>query len=129
MILKIKLGTGFRGLDSYISGKDGALQLATNMGGQTPRQRAREIAGLRSARPDLTKAAGHLILSHSPDLPDLTHDEWRAAIEVARAEHDFRDAPCSAVLHADPDHRHVHLFFTHQARRFSRQRQPKLQKE
>ena len=111
MILKIKIGTGFRGLDSYVSNKKRAIQLATNMGGQTPRQRAREIAGLRSARPDLTKAAGHLILSHSPDLPDLTHDQWRVAIEVAREAHDLRDAAFSAVLHADTDHRHVHLFF------------------
>ncbi len=111
MILKIKIGQGFRGLDQYVSSKDGAIQLATNMGGQTPRERAAEIAGLRSARPDLTKAVGHLILSHSPDLPDLTPEEWRAAIEVARKEHDLRDAPFCSVLHADTDHRHVHLFF------------------
>ena len=111
MILKIKLGAGFRGLDQYITSKQNAIVLATNMGGQTPRERAAEVAGLRSARPDLRKAAGHLILSHDPTLPDLSHDQWRSAIEIARAEHDLRDAPFSAVLHADTDHRHVHLFF------------------
>lgn len=111
MILKIKIGQGFRGLDQYITSKQNAIVLATNMGGQTPRERAREISGLRSARPDLTKAVGHLILSHDPALPDLTPDQWRAAIEVARQDHDLRDAPFAAVFHNDTDHRHTHLFF------------------
>lgn len=112
MILKVTLGTGHRGLDSYITAKAGAILLLTNMGGSTPRERAREHAGFRSSRPDLKKAVGHLILSHDPSLPDLTHDEWRAAIEVARQEHDLRDAAFSAWLHVDSDHRHAHCFFT-----------------
>lgn len=111
MILKITLGTGHRGLDSYVTSKNGAILLLGNMGGRTPLERAREVAGLRSARPDLKKAVGHLILSHDPSLPDLTHDQWRSAIQVARDEHDLKDAPFCAVLHQDTDHRHVHLFF------------------
>ncbi|MES2992642.1 MAG: relaxase/mobilization nuclease domain-containing protein [Pseudomonadota bacterium] len=112
MILKIKLGAGWRGLDSYVTSKPGAVMLASNLGGKTPRDRAREIAGLRSARPDLKKAAvGHLVLSHDPALPDLTPDEWRRAIDIAREQHDLRDAPYFAVSHNDVDHRHVHLAF------------------
>jgi hypothetical protein len=111
MIAKIKIGRGFRGLDQYVTSKQNAIVLASNMAGQTPRERAREIAGLRSARPDLSKAVGHLILSHDPALPDLTPDQWRVAIEVARQQHDLRDAPFAAVLHSDTDHRHTHLFF------------------
>lgn len=112
MILKIKLGagTGLR-LDQYVTGKPGAVILATNMAGKTPRERAAELAGLRSAKPDLQKTNGHLVLSHDPLLPDLTPDQWRTAIDIARDAHDMRDAPFCAVLHVDSDHRHVHVFF------------------
>lgn len=117
MILKIKLGagTGIR-LDQYVTGKPGATILATNMAGTTPRERAAELAGLRSAKSDLSKTIGHLVLSHDPTLPDLTSDQWRKAIDIARAEHDMRDAPYCAVLHTDSDHRHVHVFFCASAR-------------
>lgn len=111
MILKTKLGTGFRGLDQYVTSKSDSRLLLSNMAGATCKERAREIAGLRSAKSDLRKAVGHLVLSHDPALPDLTDDEWRRAIDIARAEHDFRDAPFCAVLHNDTDHRHVHVFF------------------
>ncbi len=111
MILKIKLGTGFRGLDKYVTSKPDATILATNMAGTNPRERAAEVAGLRSAKPDLNRAIGHLVLSHDPSLHDLTPDQWRTAIHIARAEHDMRDAPFCAVLHRDSDHRHVHIFF------------------
>lgn len=111
MILKVKVGAGFRGLDSYVSAKTTAVLVSTNMGGTTPSERAREVAGLRSARPDLKKAVGHLILSHDPTLPDLSIDQWRVAIDIARAEHDLQDAPFTSVLHNDSDHRHVHLAF------------------
>lgn len=111
MILKMKLGAGFRGLDRYVTGKPDAIVLASNMAGTNPRERAAEVAGLRSAKPDLNKAVGHLVLSQDPSLPDLTADQWRTAIDIARAEHDMRDAPFCAVLHRDSDHRHVHVFF------------------
>lgn len=115
MILKMIVGRGFRGVDNYVTGKPSARVLATNMGGQTPKQRSREIAGLRSARPDLGRAVGHLVLSHDPKLPDLTDAQWHQAIDIARVEHDMRDAPFVAVLHNDADHRHVHIFFAHSA--------------
>lgn len=107
----MKLGVGFRGLDRYVTGKQDATILATNMAGTNPRERTAEVGGLRSARPDLNRAVGHLVLSHDPSLPDLTPDQWRTAIDIARAEHDMRDAPFCAVLHTDADHRHVHVFF------------------
>lgn len=112
MILKIKLGagTGIR-LDQYVTGKPGATILSTNLAGSTPKERAAELAGLRSAKPNLAKTIGHLVLSHDPSLPDLSEDQWRTAIDIARAEHDMRDAPYCAVLHVDSDHRHVHVFF------------------
>ena len=111
MIAKMIIGRGFRGVDDYVSTKPTATFVATNMGGFSARERAAEVAGLRSARPGVGKAVGHLVLSHDPSLPDLTPEQWCQAIAIARAEHDLRDAPFRAVLHNDADHRHVHLFF------------------
>ena len=111
MIIKIKLGAGFRGLARYVTSKPEAFVLASNMAGSNSRERAVEIAGLRSARPDLRMAVGHVVLSHDPSLPDLTKDQWLRAIDIARDEHDLRGVPFVAALHRDVDHQHVHLFF------------------
>ena len=114
------IGRGFRGVDSYVTGKPNSRLLLTNMAGRNPRERAREVAGLRTARPGLGKAVGHLVLSHDPALPDLTDEQWHRAIEIARAEHDLRDAPFAAVIHNDADHKHVHLFFCASGRGIAR---------
>lgn len=111
MILKMIIGRGWRGVDSYVTSKPNSRILCTNLGGSTTRERAVEIGGLRSRRPGLKRAIGHLVLSHDPALPDLSDDQWRAAIDIARVEHGLDDAPYSAVLHSDKDHRHVHLIF------------------
>lgn len=111
MILKFKTGKGVRGLMDYLSkgaGQDSPL--FTNMVGSTPRALAREVAVLRSLRPNLGKAAGHLILAHDPGRRDLNEAEWKESLDLALAEHDAQDAPYAAWLHLDAAGPHLHVF-------------------
>lgn len=111
MILKFKTGKGARGLLTYIAaGADQVTPVFTNMAGSNPRELAREVAALRSLRPKLGKAVGHLILSHDPSQKTLTEAEWREALDVALAEHDAEKAPYAAWMHQDKEHIHLHVF-------------------
>lgn len=112
MILKFKTGRGARGLINYIAAGAGQAQpMFTNMAGKTPRELAREIAALRSLRPNLGRAAAHLILNHSPDQRELTEDEWRTALDLALTEHGAENVPYAAYMHNDKAHQHLHVFF------------------
>ena len=111
MILKTTLGEIFSGIDRYATRAHGARMLTSNFGGETIAERMREATALRSSRPNLKKVVGHIMLSHSPELVDLTDDQWLVAIEIAKQEHDLRDAAFCAVLHDEKKHRHVHLYY------------------
>ena len=94
MILKIKTGKGSRGVLNYISAGAGqAAPMFTNMAGQNPRELAREVAALRGLRPNLGKAAAHLILAHDPGQRPLTEAEWGEALEIALKEHGAEGVP------------------------------------
>ena len=111
MILKTTLGEIFSGIDRYATRAQGARMLASNFGGDTIAERMREATALRSSRPNLKKVVGHIILSHDPTLTDLSDEQWMVALEIARQEHDLRDAAYCAVLHLEKKHRHLHLYF------------------
>jgi len=112
MILKIKTGKGSRGVLNYISAGAGqAAPTFTNMAGQTPRELAREVAALRSLRPNLGKAAAHLILAHDPNQRPLTEAEWRGALEIALKEHGAEGVPYAAYMHEEGGGGpHLHCF-------------------
>lgn len=111
MILKMIVGRSLRGVDNYINRVAARPQLiSTTMAGATPRERAVEFRGLRSARPRLGRAAAHLILAHSPGDRALSADEWSRAVAIALAAHSASDAAFVAVRHPpDEDHKHDHV--------------------
>lgn len=111
MILKGTLGENWGGIDRYATRQKHARMLVSNFGGDTLAERMREATALRSSRPNLKKVVGHIILSHDPELADLTDQQWLVAIELAKLEHDLRDAAFCAVLHQERKHRHVHLYY------------------
>jgi hypothetical protein len=67
---------------------------------------------LRKQRPGLNKAVGHLILAPGPEDRELTKEEWRRALLIALEAHGAAAAPHAAWLHADTDHKHLHVFFS-----------------
>lgn len=114
MIAKEIIGRGLRGADNYAALKPGASMLCTNMAGATPRERAEEWRMLRSARPQLSRVAAHLILAHAPTDRALSADEWRKAVRIALEEKGAGDAAFVAVQHPpddDHEHDHVHIVY------------------
>ena len=116
MILKIKLGSGARGLLNYISqtsktANNHTRPFFTNMAGKTPRELAAEVAALRKLKPNLTKAVAHLSLSADPQDRAMTDDEWRQAITIALAKHGANKAAFAVYRHRDTSHDHTHCFF------------------
>ena len=116
MILKIKIGSGARGLLNYISQTSKTTHehtrpFFTNMAGQTPRELAAEVSALRKLKPNLSKAIAHLSLS--ADLKDraLSEREWSQAVRTALAAHGAQNAPFAAYRHHDTAHDHTHVFF------------------
>lgn len=112
MILKFKTGKGACGLLNYMAAGAGqAAPLFTNMAGQNPRALAREVAALRSLRPNLGKAAAHLILAHDPGQRPLTEAEWLEALEIALKEHGAEGVPFAAWMHEEGGGGpHLHCF-------------------
>lgn len=112
MILKIKTGKGARGLLNYISAGAGqAAPMFTNMVGQNPRELAREVAALRSLRPNLGRACAHVVLAHDPSQRSLTEDEWREALDIALAGHGATGVPYAAYMHEEGGGGpHLHCF-------------------
>lgn len=119
-ILKIKIGSSFRGLLNYQSeracGIDGiktGQPIYTNMVGKTPRALAREISIIRRLRPGLNKAVAHLMIC--PEKALENKEEWQKAIQIAFREHGFNqeNTPYVAYLHADgEEHPHLHVAFS-----------------
>lgn len=114
MIAKEIIGRGLRGADNYASNKHGATLLCTNMAGATPRERAEEWRMLRSARPQLSRVAAHLILAHAPTDRPLSEDDWRNAVRIALEAKGASNAAFVAVRHppdGDHEHDHVHVVY------------------
>lgn len=116
MILKVVIGSGARGLLSYISsqsktGNGDEKPFFTNMAGQSVRELSKEISALRKLRPNLKKAVAHVILSHDPNDRVLSDEEWKHAISVSLKAHGAEDAQFAAYTHKDTNHQHCHLFF------------------
>ena len=129
MILKIVLGKGARGLLNYVSQasksahhpqqthkrgepKQHTSPTFSNFAGTTPRQIAAEFAALRLLKPNLSRAAGHLILSPDPADRALTKVEWQHALQLALQGHGAIGAPYAAYLHSDTELQHLHVFFS-----------------
>ena len=110
MILKGTLGENWGGIDRYATRAKGARVLACTFGGDTIPERMREAAALRSARPNLKLVVAQIILAHDPLLKDLTDEQWLRAVEIAKQEHDLRDAAYCVVLHPER-HKHLHLYY------------------
>lgn len=108
MILKQILGEHWGGMDRYATRAKGACMLACTFGGDTVAERIREAAALTSSRPNLKKVVAQVVIGHDKALADLTDEEWLIAIEIAKEEHDLRDAAYCAVVHPD---KHVHLYY------------------
>ena len=116
MILKQIIGSGARGLISYLSqasknAHNHTQPFFTNMAGRSPRELAAEIAALRKLRPALKKAVAHLILSNDPRDRKLTETEWRHAVQIALKGIGAEEAAFAAYWHMDTDHDHIHVFF------------------
>jgi hypothetical protein len=103
-------GNGMRGLLDYISGKDDAFLLSTNLVGETPRDFARQFGDVRGLYPrDTVKdPVVHLPLRPAPG-EDLSDDQWRNVVENALHRLGFQDAPYVAYLHHHEDGRHLHI--------------------
>ena len=108
MILKGNQGEHWGGMDRYAIRAKGARMLVSNFGGDTVAERIREAASLRSSRPNLKKVVAQIVIAHDKALADLSDEEWLIAIEIAKEEHDLRDAAFCAVLHPES---HVHLYY------------------
>ena len=76
MIAKLVKGKGFRGALEYDLREQKGHILDTNMGGDNPRELAREFGTVRALRPNLTKAVCHVSISLPPD-EKLTDDQWK----------------------------------------------------
>lgn len=116
MILKMIIGKGARGLINYVSqtsktGHNHTRPFFTNMAGSTPRELSAEVSALRKLKPNLGRAVAHLVLASDPKDRALTDDEWRAAVQIALAEHGADQAAFAAWRHADTAHHHTHVFF------------------
>lgn len=101
-------GTSWRGVDEYSTTKHGAQLLSTNMEGTTPRERAREVAHLRTGS-KLRRAVDHWSLSLNPRLGKLTDDQWREAADIFLQNMGYQGCAFTLVRHSDTDKDHVHL--------------------
>lgn len=115
------LGRGFRGALNYVSAvaksattdhKGSLPPFFTNMAGRTSKELAAEFGTLRKLRPNLTKAAGHLILAHDPTQKQLTESEWKEAISIALNTHGADQAAFAAWQHFDTGTSHCHVIFS-----------------
>lgn len=105
MKCKVSTGSGMRGLLSYIE-KDDAQHIAGTQ--QDSVSFLREVAALRSLRPDCKKAVAHFSLS-LPQSETLSEEKWVQAIESFKQKMNLEDHAFFAVRHNDTDHDHIHI--------------------
>jgi hypothetical protein len=138
MIAMIKLGSGFRGtLDYLLSNKGREAEVAEhaqkwgegahtrdfakeyeegaryrviggNMGGQTPRELAREFGSFRRLRPDIEKPVHHASLSAAKG-DTLSVEQWNEIAAKYVERMGFEDSPYVVIQHRDTEHDHVHI--------------------
>jgi hypothetical protein len=112
MISKVMGGSGFAGVLSYVSEKDGATLLATS-GVFVLQTDAKVIASQMRANADqrnLKKPVMHVSLALRPG-ERASDEQWRAAAEayLKKMGFDLTKSQFALYRHADRDHDHVHI--------------------
>lgn len=108
MIAKLVKGKGFRGALEYDLREQKGHILDTNMGGDNPRELAREFGAVRALRPNLTKAVCHVSISLPPD-EKLTDDQWKDVAGKYLEDMGFKDSQYVVTKHTDTEHPHIHI--------------------
>lgn len=108
MIAKLVKGKGFRGALEYDLREQKGHILDTNMGGDNPRELAREFGAVRALRPNLTKAVCHVSISLPPD-DKLTDDQWKDVAGKYLEGMGFKDSQYVVTKHTDTEHPHIHI--------------------
>lgn len=108
MIAKLVKGKGFRGALEYDMREEKGHILDTNMGGDNPRDLAREFGAVRALRPNLTKAVCHVSISLPPD-EKLTDDQWKDVAGKYLEDMGFKDSQYVVTKHTDTEHPHIHI--------------------
>jgi hypothetical protein len=103
-------GDGARGLLDYLSGKEGAMLLSTNLDGESPQAFARQIGEVRLLHPkeQLARPVCHIPLRPAPG-EDLTDEEWEDVLQHTLERMGFANSPYVAYLHDHGDGRHLHI--------------------
>lgn len=123
MIVNQKKNASFRSTLEYVLGKEEAILIDTNMGGNTPRQLAAEFAAARRLRPNLKRACGHIIISIPHRDADHDDGEYHEHLDdeqyVALAKswlkymefqgEGLHDSQYLIARHYDTDHEHIHI--------------------
>ncbi|GKG93903.1 hypothetical protein CE91St38_19110 [Desulfovibrionaceae bacterium] len=108
MIAKLVKGKGFRGALEYDLREQKGHILDTNMGGDNPRELAREFGTVRALRPNLTKAVCHVSISLPPD-EKLTDDQWKDVAGKYLEGMGFKESQYVVTKHTDTEHPHIHI--------------------
>jgi len=110
MKAKVVRGRGFRGVLTYILGKEKqAERIGGTMVGVTPRELSTEFAAARKLRPDVERPVWHCSLSLASG-ERLTPEKWGAVVEDFMERMGFSaDTPWVAVRHQDTANDHVHV--------------------
>ena len=108
MIAKLVKGKGFRGALEYDLREQKGHILDTNMGGDNPRELARELGAVRALRPNLTKAVCHVSISLPPE-EKLTDAQWKEVAGKYLEEMGFKDSQFVVTKHTDTQHPHIHI--------------------
>lgn len=108
MIAKLVKGKGFRGALEYDLREQKGHILDTNMGGDNPRELAREFGAVRALRPNLTKAVCHVSISLPPD-EKLTDDQWKDVAGKYLEGMGFKESQYVVTKHTDTQHPHIHI--------------------
>lgn len=108
MIAKLVKGKGFRGALEYDLREQKGHILDTNMGGDNPRELAREFGAVRALRPNLTKAVCHVSISLPPD-EKLTNDQWKDVAGKYLEGMGFKESQYVVTKHTDTEHPHIHI--------------------
>jgi hypothetical protein len=110
VISMVYRGDGARGLLDYLSSKDGAVLLSTNLDGVSPLRFAKQIGEVRQLYPrdHVAKPVAHIPFRPAPG-EDLTDDQWQEVVELTLDRLGYSNSPFIAYLHDHGDGRHLHI--------------------